>query len=59
MIEILVSLIILGVVLYLVNLIPMPGWVKQVINVVAVLYVVLYALQLLGVWHGFPQHFVR
>jgi membrane protease YdiL (CAAX protease family) len=59
MIDLLVALIVLGVVLYLVNLIPMPAWVKQVINVLAVLYVVLYALGVLGVWHGFPQHLGR
>jgi hypothetical protein len=55
MIDLLVALIVLGVVLYLVNLIPMAAWVKQVINVLAILYVVLYCLQVLGVWHGMPS----
>jgi hypothetical protein len=55
-IEILVALIIVGVVLYLIELIPMDGTVKTIIRVLAILFVVLYLLQLLGVWHGFPQH---
>lgn len=55
MIELLVALIIIGVVLYLIELIPMDGTVKTIIRVLAILFMVLYLLQLLGVWHGFQR----
>lgn len=55
MISILVALIVLGVCLYLIGLIPMDGTVKQVIRVVAILFVVLYLLQVLGLWSGLPS----
>jgi len=54
-IELLVALIIIGVVLYLIELIPMDGTVKTIIRVLAILFMVLYLLQLLGVWHGFQR----
>lgn len=54
MISILVVLVILGVALYLIDLVPMDGTVKTIIKVLAVLFIVLYVLQLLGVWHGLP-----
>lgn len=56
MLNILIFLIVIGVVLYLVNLIPMEGCVKQVINVLAVLFVVLWVLQVLfGMHLGLPR----
>jgi len=54
MISILITLVVLGVILYLINLIPMEGWVKQVIRVLAILFVVLWLLQALGLWSGLP-----
>lgn len=47
MLSLLVALIIFGVVLYLINLIPMQPIVKQVIMVIAIAFVVIWALQLL------------
>jgi hypothetical protein len=55
MISILVVLVILGVALYLVNLIPMDGNIRTIIRVVAILFVVLWLLQALGIWHGLPN----
>ena len=55
MITILITLVILGVCLYLVELIPMDGTIKQIIRVVAVLFVVLYLLQAFGIWNGLPN----
>jgi len=53
MITILVVLIIVGVILYLVNqVIPMPDWVRIVINVIAALFVILWLLQVVGVDTG-------
>lgn len=47
-------LVVLGVALYLIGLIPMDGTIKQAIRVLAILFVVLYLLQVLGIWHGLP-----
>lgn len=50
MITLLVTLIIIGVLLYLVNtLIPMDGKIKTVINVVVLILVLLFVLQSFGV----------
>lgn len=54
LISILITLILLGVALYLINLIPMDAWIKQVIRVVAILVVVLWLLQALGLFGAFP-----
>lgn len=53
MIGILVVLVIAGVLLYLLNsLIPMDARFKMVINVLVGLFLFLYVLSVLGVWHG-------
>lgn len=54
MISVLITLVVLGVALYLVSLIPMDATIRRVIQVLAILFVVLYLLQVLGVWSGFP-----
>lgn len=54
MIGILVALVVLGVALYLLDLVPMDARIRTVVKVLAILFVVLYALQLLGLWHGAP-----
>jgi ABC-type siderophore export system fused ATPase/permease subunit len=45
LISILVVLIIIGVVLYLINLIPMDAIIKKIIYVLAILFVILWLLQ--------------
>lgn len=53
MISLLVALVIAGVVVYLVNaLIPLDAKFKMVINVLVGLFLFLYVLQVLGLWHG-------
>ncbi len=52
LVGLLVFLIVIGVALYLVQLIPMDATIKKVIVVLAILFIVLYALQALGIWHG-------
>lgn len=53
MISILVVLVIAGVLLYLLNyLVPMDPKFKMVINVLVALFLFLYVLSVLGVWHG-------
>jgi hypothetical protein len=54
MISLLVTLIVLGVILYIIGLIPMDGTIRRIIQVLAILFVCLYVLQILGVWHGAP-----
>lgn len=54
MISVIVLLVIVGVCLYLIDLIPMDATVKRVIQVLTILCVVLYSLELLGLWRGFP-----
>jgi hypothetical protein len=50
MISIIVTLACLGFGLWLVSLIPMPAWAKQVIMGVAVLFVVLWLLSIFGLF---------
>ena len=53
MISIIVMLIVVGVVLYLLNvLVPMDGRFKTAINVLVGLFLFLYILQALGIWSG-------
>lgn len=47
LLSILILLIVLGVVLYLVQLIPMDSTVKQIVLVLAIAIIVIYLLQIL------------
>ena len=52
MIGILVALVIVGVILYLLNnLVPLDPKIKMVINVLVCLFLFLYVLDVLGVYH--------
>ncbi|HXU76950.1 MAG TPA: Thivi_2564 family membrane protein [Methylomirabilota bacterium] len=51
LITIVVTLVIVGVLLWLVNTyIPMDGKIKRILNVVVVVVVVLWLLNVFGVW---------
>jgi len=51
LITIVVTLIVVGVLLWLVNTyIPMDGKIKKIINIVVVVVVVLWLLNVFGVW---------
>lgn len=52
MIHILLTLIVVGVVLYLIQLIPMDATMAQVIRVVVILCAVLWVVQSLGLLRG-------
>ena len=52
LISILVALVVIGVILYLLNLIPMDGTIRTIIHVIVVLFVILWLLQMLGVNTG-------
>ena len=52
MISLLVTLVIVGVILYLLNaLVPMDGRIKLVINALVCLFLFLYLLDVLGIYH--------
>ena len=51
LITIVITLIIVGVILWLVNTyIPMDGKIKKILNIAVVVVVVLWLLQVFGVW---------
>ena len=53
LITVLVVLIVVGVLVWLVNTqIPMVAWMKTLINVLAVVFVCLWLLQIFGLWAG-------
>ncbi len=53
MISLIVTLVVVGVLLYLVEaFIPMDPKIKHLIQIVVVIAAVLYVLQALGVWNG-------
>ncbi|MBC7521410.1 MAG: hypothetical protein H7268_10010 [Sandarakinorhabdus sp.] len=57
MINLLVTLVIVGVLLWLVNsYIPMDGKIKNILNIVVVIAVVLWLLQSFGVLSGVGLH---
>jgi hypothetical protein len=46
--QVLVILIVVGVILWLVNLIPMQGTIKSILNSVVVIFVVIWLLNVFG-----------
>ncbi len=54
MISLIVTLIILGVVFYFVEMIPMADPFPKIVKVVAIIIAVLVVLQFFGVSTGFP-----
>ena len=47
-ISIIVALVIVGLVLYLIDIIPMDGTIKQIIRVIVIIAVVVWLLQAFG-----------
>ena len=56
LLHIITYLVIIGVVLGLINRIPMASAIKQIINIIVVLFVVVWLLQVFGIMTipGFP-----
>lgn len=60
LINILITLIIVGVLLWLVNsFIPMAGSIKSILNAVVVIFVVLWLLDVFGVMHSISRVHMR
>ena len=52
LITIVITLIVVGILLWLVNTyIPMDGKIKKILNIVVVVVVVFWLLQVFGVWN--------
>lgn len=52
LVAVVVTLIVVGVLLWLVNTyIPMAAPIKTIINVVVVIFIVIWLLHVFGVWH--------
>ena len=52
-VSVLITIAIIGIILYLVNTyIPMPPAIKSIINIVVVIFVILWLLKILGLWNG-------
>jgi hypothetical protein len=52
LLQILITLVVVGVLLWLVNLIPMQGTIKSILNAVVVIVVVLWLLNIFGLFHS-------
>jgi hypothetical protein len=52
LISLIVTLVVVGVALYILTLIPMDNVIKQIIRVVVLLVALLYVLEALGIWHS-------
>ena len=55
-ISIIVTLIIVGLLLYLIDLIPMDGAIKQIIRLIVIILVILWLLRVFGVLGGPVGH---
>ncbi len=54
LIQLVITLVVVGVLLWAVNTyIPMDGKIKQILNIVVVIAVVLWLLQVFGIFSGF------
>ena len=53
LINIVITLIVVGVVLWLINnFIPMASSIKSILNIVVVVFVCVWLLQAVGLWNG-------
>jgi putative exporter of polyketide antibiotics len=58
LISVIVTLIVIGLLLYLIGLIPMDGTIKQIIRVVVIIAVVIWLLQTFGLLGSLGLHHV-
>jgi hypothetical protein len=55
LLTVIMVLIVVGVLLWLVNLIPMQGTIKSILNAVVVIAVVLWLLNIFGLFNSFAH----
>jgi hypothetical protein len=58
LVTIVLTLVVVGVVLWLINLIPMQGTIKGLLNAVVVIFVVIWLLKVFGLWGYITQFHV-
>jgi len=56
LISVIVTLIVVGLLLYLIGLIPMDGTIKQIIRVVVIIAVIVWLLQTFGLLGSLGLH---
>lgn len=56
LIEVVIVLIVVGVILWLINnYVPMAGPIKSLLNAVVVIVLIVWILQVFGLWHYFTN----
>ncbi len=50
LITIIITLIVVGVLLWLINYIPMQPTIKKIINAIVVIFAVIWLLKIFGLW---------
>jgi len=50
LITIVITLIVVGVVLWLINLIPMQPTIKKIVNTIIVIFIVIWLMKVFGLW---------
>jgi hypothetical protein len=55
LVQILIVLVVIGFLLWLVNLIPMQGTIRSIFNAIVVVAVVLWLLNIFGFMHALPR----
>jgi hypothetical protein len=55
LIDIVITLIVVGVVLWLIDLIPMNNTIKKILNAIVIIVVILWVLSIFGVIDGFDS----
>jgi hypothetical protein len=55
LIHVVIALIVIGVLLWLINLIPMAGSIKSILNAVVVIAVVWWLVNVFGLLHYLPN----
>lgn len=56
LVSVVVALVVVGLVLYLIGLIPMDGTIKQIIKVVVLIAVIVWLLQTFGLFGSLGHH---
>lgn len=50
LITIVITLVVVGVVLWLINLIPMQPTIKRIVNAIIVIFIIIWLMKIFGLW---------
>ena len=59
LLDVVIALVIVGLVLYIIGLIPIDPTIKKIINILVIVVMAFWLLQQLGLWHGGPDISIR